>query len=183
MRLYLVRHAAVNVVAERPSSGWHLSPEGRGAAEVLAQQAYWKKIQTVYSSPEPKAVATAQRAAAPNGLPMRIEPELREVERPWGEGYEELVRRYLADERLEGWEDGGRALARIRAVIARLPERGEDAAVAIVSHGLLITLYIKHLVGLDGTAASELWAGLRFPDVAVVDPGANTVLQPFGSRR
>ncbi len=36
MKLYLVRHAGVTVRPALPSALWHLSLEGRAAADVLA---------------------------------------------------------------------------------------------------------------------------------------------------
>jgi broad specificity phosphatase PhoE len=180
VRLYLVRHAAVIVLPEKPLSQWHLSPEGRDAAAALAHEAYWPSIALVYTSSEPKAVATAQRIAAPHGLAIRIERALGEVERPWtNDVYEDLVRRYLAGEPVEGWEPRADALARVRSCIDAIVAKDEDAAV--VSHGLALTLYLSDLLDLAADASYELWRSIRFPDVAIVEPQARRVEKAFGA--
>lgn len=179
MRLYLVRHAAVTVRPELPSAQWHLSPEGRAAAEALAEAEYFASLATVYSSPKPKAVAIAQRIAARHGLRLQIERDLHEIDRPWtDESYREQVRRYLASETVDGWEARDGALARVRGCIDAIVSSGEDAAV--VSHGLALTLYLADLLGLDGGSAFELWSKMSFPDVAVVEPRERRVVRPFG---
>lgn len=177
MRLFLVRHAAVSVRPEQPAAQWHLSPEGRTEAEALAAAEHWSSIATVYSSPEPKAMATAQRIAARHGLRVQIEIDLREVDRPWADaGYREQVRRYLAGGAIDGWEPRDGALARVRGCIDAIASGGEGAA--IVSHGIALTLYVADLLGLDGGSAFELWSSMSFPDVAVVEGGE--VVRGFG---
>ncbi len=104
MLLYLVRHSGVTVRPERPGAEWHLSQEGRAAADALADEPHWAELPAIHTSPEPKASATAQRIAARHGMPLRFERDLREVEgRRWTEsGYEELVRGYLAGNDTDG---------------------------------------------------------------------------------
>ena len=182
MRLLLVRHAAVTVRPSAPGPQWHLSPEGRAAAGALADEPYWAELRGIHTSPEPKAVATAQRIAARHGLPIRIEQELREVEnRGWvEEGYEDQVRRYLAGETIDSWGPRDAALRRVRACIDGIVERHQGLEVGVVSHGLVLTLYLTDLLGLDAVASHDLWASMRFPDVAVVDPEARQLERAFG---
>lgn len=182
MRLHLVRHAAVTVRPNAAGPQWHLSPEGRAAAEALAEEPYWAELRGIHTSPEPKAVATAQRIAARHELSIRIEQDLREVEnRGWvAEGYDDQVRRYLAGETIDSWERRDAALRRVRACIDGIAERHQGLEVGVVSHGLVLTLYLTDLLGLAAAASHELWAGMRFPDVAVVDPEARQLERAFG---
>jgi broad specificity phosphatase PhoE len=183
VRLYLVRHAGVTVRPALPSTDWHLSPEGRAAVDALANAPFWPGVRGIHTSPEPKACATAQRIAARHGLPIRIEPELCEVERPWmGEGYADAVRRYLAGEAIDGWDARGEALARVRGCIERIVERHQGLEAGVVSHGLALTLYLSDLLGLDAEAAYQLWSGMSFPDVAELDPEARRMARSFGQR-
>ncbi len=162
---------------------WHLSPEGRTAADALANETFWANVRGIHSSPEPKAAGTAQRIAARHGLPIRIEPELREVERPrMEESYADAVRRYLAGESLDGWEAHDTALSRVRSCIDRIVARHQGLEVSIVSHGLALTLYVSDLLGLDAGASYELWARIRFPDVAIVEPEGRRMERSFGER-
>jgi broad specificity phosphatase PhoE len=181
VRLYLVRHAAVTVRADMPPAQWHLSPEGRTAAEALGAEPFWADVTAIASSTEPKAVGTAQRIAAPHGLPLRIEPDLREVARPWaGAGYRELVRRYFAGEALDGWEPREQASARVRACIDRVVAASAGRDTAVVFHGLALTLYLAGLLGLDSGAAYDFWSDLRFPDLAIADLDAQRLERGSG---
>ena len=181
MQLYLVRHAAVVVRPDQPSEQWHLSPEGRVAAESLAGEGGWAGLARLYSSPEPKAIATAQRIATRNALPLSIEAALHEVERPWTDGdYRALARSYLRGEAVEGWEGRDVATARIRRAIETIAAAHGEADVGIVSHGLILSLYLTDLLSLDGAATVELWDGIGFPDYALVDTVDLKLVRRFG---
>ncbi|MCH7488169.1 MAG: histidine phosphatase family protein [Chloroflexi bacterium] len=183
MRLYLVRHSGVTVRPERPGAEWHLSQEGRAAADALADAAHWAELPAIHTSPEPKASSTAQRIAAPHGLPIRIERDLREVEgRGWMEQaeYREQVRRYLAGEAVDSWEAEQEVQRRVRACIEAITERHSGRDAAVVTHGLALTVYLAGLLQLDAAAAYELWTGIRYPDIAIVDPQTRRLEQAFG---
>jgi broad specificity phosphatase PhoE len=173
MRIFLVRHAAVTVREDRPSAQWHLSQEGRSGAQALACEQQWAALSGVHASSEPKAIATAQRIAAQHGRRIRIDRDLREVERPWeGGDYRGLVRRYLAGEVLDRWEPQAQAGERVHQAISRVLDNAEERDVALVSHGLVLTIYLADLLGLDGDQAYHQWERIAFPDMAVVDPGS-----------
>jgi broad specificity phosphatase PhoE len=174
MRLVLVRHAQVTVDRRRAVADWHLSPEGRAAADALAREPVWDGVDAVATSPEPKAAATAQRIAAALSLPLRFEPDLREVEgRAWVEGgYSELARRHLGGGEVAGWEPRAAALDRVRRCIDRIAAARPATAAALVSHGLVLTLYVSDALSLDASGACDLWSRLAFPDVLILDTEA-----------
>jgi broad specificity phosphatase PhoE len=182
MRLYLVRHAMVVFRQEQPSASWYLSAEGRAAADALAASADWSSVTRLYSSPEPKAIGTAQRIAMRHGLPLSIEPGLREVERPWSEGdYKALARRYLEGEAMDGWEPRREALQRVQAAVSSMETQSEGRDVAVVSHGLALSLLLRERLGLDGKATARMWDQIRFPDLAILDTEGVKLLKAFGS--
>ena len=183
MLLYLIRHSAVAPDSDLPGPQWRLSKEGREAADALAREPFWDELHGIHTSNELKAVATAQRIAAPNALPIKIERDLREVEgRTWVEsGYADLVRDYLAGDPPDGWESTAAARARMRACIDGIVERHTDANVGIVSHGIVLTLYLADVLSLDANAAIDLWKNIRFPDVAIFDPETKQFAREFGS--
>ena len=182
MLLYLIRHSAVAPDPTLPGPRWRLSPAGREAADALASEPFWKELRGIHTSVELKAVATAQRIAAPNELPIRFEHDLREVEgRDWVEsGYADLVRDYLAGEPPHGWEAPDTARSRVRDCIESIAGRHRDLNVGIVSHGIVLTLYLADVLSLDANAAIDLWRSIRFPDVAVLDPEQGRLEREFG---
>ncbi len=182
MLLYLIRHSAVAPDPDLPGPQWRLSKKGRAAADALARKPFWNELHSIHTSVELKAVATAQRLAAPNDLPIRIERDLREVEgRTWVEsGYADLVRDYLAGNAPVGWEPREEARARLRACIDGIMEQHPNVNVGIVSHGIVLTLYLVDVLSLDANAAITLWKSIRFPDVAIFDPETKRFARAFG---
>jgi broad specificity phosphatase PhoE len=149
----------------------------------LARESFWSELQSIHTSYELKTVATAQRLAAPNELPIRIERDLREVEgRAWVEsGYANLVRDYLAGNAPYGWEPPDVARSRIRDCIDGITKQHSDVSIGIVSHGIVLTLYLADVLDLDAEASVQLWQGMRFPDVAVLDTEQKQFEREFGA--
>ena len=183
MLLYLIRHSAVVPDPTSPGARWRLSPKGREAADVLAREPFWSELHGIHTSDELKTIATAQRLAAPNDLPIEIERNLREVEgRTWVEaGYAALVRDYLTGDPPDGWELPATARARVRTCIDGIIEQYPDQNVGIVSHGIVLTLYLVDMLRLDANAATALWKSIRFPDVAGLDLDQMRLVREFGS--
>ncbi len=182
MHVYFVRHAAITPKPEVPGPRWNLSATGRVAAEKLGGEAYWADVHGIHTSGEPKAVATAQRIAAANNLPIRIERDLREIEgRAWVKtGYAELVQAYLSGDPPDGWEPSDVARARMRRCIDGIVGRHTDVSVGIVSHGIVLTLYISDVMDLSPEKAIALWESIRFPDIAIFDSTEKRFQQEFG---
>ncbi|GIV96306.1 MAG: hypothetical protein KatS3mg057_0963 [Herpetosiphonaceae bacterium] len=184
--LYLIRHAPVTLLPDRPAPEWPLTGEGRALAERLAEAPVWRNLELVASSPEAKALNTAEPIAAAAGLTVRIEEELREVRREgtpvvgW-EAYKAMVAAFFASpgQSVHGWEPGGVARQRIVSCINRLLAETQGS-LALVSHGLILSLYLASLTGLDIPNLEE-WAAIPLPAVAIVDPSVGRVVAPFVS--
>jgi broad specificity phosphatase PhoE len=151
--VWFVRHAPVVLELDRPASLWELSSEGRAAAEELA--ARLAPVPRVLSSPEAKAVATAEPLARLSGVPLEVDERLREVAResnlPDVESHRAAVRAYLDGEAIAGWEAADLARARFAAALDGLDD------VAVVTHATVLTLFL----GYDFDA----WARIALPDV------------------
>lgn len=175
-RIVLVRHAQPVLRADVPAPGWELSAEGRTAVALLAADPVFDGVRAVVSSPEPKALATAEPIAARLGLEVQDDAGLRETERPepfpllGADEHRALVGRYLAGEAMEGWEPLEDAGERMRRVVRRL--LGEAGDVAVVSHG-------RALAALLGLAPEE-WAAIGLPATAVADARTLRLVEPFG---
>ncbi|HEX9415499.1 MAG TPA: histidine phosphatase family protein [Gaiellaceae bacterium] len=184
--LYLVRHAEVIIRGDREPPEWPLSPQGLEDAHDLARAPLWSSVALVASSPEKKTRATARPIAEAAGLEVRVEPDLREVDRGAtplvsADEYHALVAAHFAapDESVSGWEPAGRASARVVACIERIASESDGPA-CIVSHGLVLSHYLAHLRGLDSPSVEE-WRAIALPAVAVVDLESREVRSPFAS--
>lgn len=162
-RVFLIRHVEVELRDGVPPEEWRPTKAGLEAAERLATEPFVRELTLVATSPEPKAVATAEPLAAAAGVPLRVEDDLREVGRSpqrvvTRDEYVALVGRYLSGRTIEGWEPRETAHARFSTCVDRLA-RDADGPAAVVSHGLVLSLYLDY--GL------EEWQELRLPDVRV----------------
>ncbi len=151
--VWFVRHAQVSLELERPASEWRLSPAGRAAAAELARRL--APVPRVISSPEPKAVATAEPLARLSSVELELDERLREVRRdtnlPSADAHRAAVRDYLRGRAIDGWEPRAEAEARFAAAL----EGVDDAAV--VTHATVLALFLGY--GFDQ------WARIELPDV------------------
>lgn len=185
-RLFLIRHAPVELDLAVPSERWTLSAEGRELAERLAALPILADLQAVWSSPEPKAQATAQPLVHRHGTAFLIHPHLSELQRgptnlPDHEAYEAAVRQTFANPATSsgGWE---RACDAQRRIITGVNEIAAQASgpVAIVSHGLVLSLLVAHLRGEAQVDIAE-WRAIPLPALAVMDRDTWQLVAPFQS--
>lgn len=162
--MLLVRHSVPEIDPARPSEEWRLSEEGRRRCAPLAERLARYELRRLLSSPEPKALETAQLVAPALGLDVEVEVDLRETERRtvgWLErdelhdGIRELFAR--PDEVVFGEESANAALARFARVVESVPEPA-----AFVTHGTVISLYVA---GSDPDGGFGFWKTLELPDV------------------
>jgi broad specificity phosphatase PhoE len=140
-------------------------------------------VESFATSPEPKAVATA--VAAARGRSVLEAPGLAELDRSavgWvarALDYVELVQAIFEQPAasVRGCEPAAAAVQRFSDAVASL--RGEH--LAVVSHGLILTLYMAQLRGQTHAAVAD-WQRIALPDVAVVDLERGIVIQDFGTR-
>jgi broad specificity phosphatase PhoE len=161
--LILIRHALTVATPEVPSRDWALHPDAAGACAQLAEQLEGPFAPVIVASTELKAERTAELIAGHLGLRVETDNGLCEVERPWlGEGeYEAAVARYLAGEQLEDWEPREAAVARFSPAIAGALAQPGGGTVLVVSHGLVVTLFMVKVTGVE---PMPFWQGLAFPD-------------------
>jgi broad specificity phosphatase PhoE len=184
--LYLVRHAEVLLRGDQPMTEWQLSPTGEQQARDLSRSPAWRDLTLIASSPEAKAVATAQPTADAAGLELRIEPDLHEVDRGktplvTQSEYHALVAAHFAspEESVSGWETAHAARARVVACIEGLTA-GAEGPVCVVSHGLVLSHYLAELRGVPAPDLEE-WRQIPLPGIAAVDLESKELVQPFVS--
>jgi 2,3-bisphosphoglycerate-dependent phosphoglycerate mutase len=147
-----------------PSEEWRLSEEGRALCEPLAIQVGAYEPRLLLSSPEPKALETAELIAPVLGLDVEVEDDLRETARRtvgWldrdllHEGIRELFAN--PDEVVFGEESANAALTRFSRVVAGVEEQA-----AFVTHGTVMSLYVA---GSDPDGGFAYWKTLGIPHV------------------
>ena len=178
--LYLVRHAQTQQTL-LPAETWPLSDTGIQQVRKLAELPFWSEVHLICSSWEPKAIQTAQIVAERHNFSVEPVFDLRELRRTGDRAadYEAAVREVLENplKSYHGWEPAGEAQTRIVTAIERVLMLHEDKTLAVVSHGLALTLYLAYLT--DTQPTSDLWHSLPFASAIQVDPEARQTLAHF----
>lgn len=183
MHIYLIRHAATQIDQTIDAKAWSLSEKGATQAQQLAACAFWKDIEAVVVSSEYKTYLTVEAAVARFALPVQIDNRLDEVQRGgFVEDYQAQVQQFFANpaKAINGWEAADDALARMNQAIADLAVDYKDQTVAVVSHGLILSLYRAYLLKHQ-IIRFEDWRALGFATVALVDSTQQQLLCDFQS--
>jgi broad specificity phosphatase PhoE len=187
-RLVLVRHGRSAVDRSRPAHEGELDPAGLGAVVELARSGQLPERAVWFSSPEPKALATAHllvhgaRTLTPSALPpaaahgcgcgtVAVEAGLAEHRRGprWFDDpaqFRAAVRRALEQQdepAVPEWEPLAATRDRLLPAVRRILERHPDDDVVLSGHGTAWTLLVSELTGEPPDHAA--WAALQMPDV------------------
>ena len=163
---YLVRHAHANWT---PNENRPLSARGREDADRVADILQQYPIGAIYSSPYQRARQTIAPLATRLGLPVYIEPGLRE--RRLGNsstgGFFRAVKATWQDPSFAhpGGESNGAAQQRGLAVVRRLQEQRVTEHIVLSTHGNLMALVLQ---GFDPSVDFAFWKSLTMPDIYTI---------------
>jgi 2,3-bisphosphoglycerate-dependent phosphoglycerate mutase len=161
-KLYLIRHC--QATGQEPGAA--LTAEGKIQAEKLAHLLVDADIKRIVSSPFARAVQSIEPLA--HRLRLAIETDPRLQERVLGNdhlpNWRECLRETFdhLDLRFPGGESSREAMQRASAAVQDILCQEPTSAVAIVSHGNLSSLLLKHF---DATVGFSTWDGMTTPDV------------------
>jgi len=173
--IYLIRHPHTRINLETPAATWDLSEIGQAQTAALLNAPFWPHVSAVYPSREPKAVTTAKEAALRYNIPVVPRSAFGELDRsaytaPDERAYEVAVAACFATpaESPHGWEPAAAALFRFKREMAQvLSWHPPEESIAVVSHGLVLALYMAHLRGQEPTLSA--WRAVDFAAIAAVD--------------
>jgi broad specificity phosphatase PhoE len=170
--LVLVKHSLPAIDPAIPAAHWHLAEEGKARCRPLAERLHAYEPAALISSTEPKAAETARLVAPHLGLPVELDPRLREQCRTgtqWlpDEGFRMVVGRVFESpgEIVFGMESLDSARERFGAAIDQRLETTPGSLV-VVAHGTVISAYAEAKAAVDGYA---LWLRLGLPSLVVLD--------------
>jgi broad specificity phosphatase PhoE len=162
--LFLVRHGRPAIDRSQPAHLWPLDPsyadDVRALRERLPEHAAW------YSSPEPKALATAVLLTDD---PVEVVDDLREHERhttEWVVDFQTVVRRAFAAPEIaayDGWEPLADTRRRVTSAVVGILDVHPAGDVVLVGHGTAWTCLVSAL--RDDPPDLEAWRRLAMPDL------------------
>lgn len=164
--LLLIRHGPPEIDPERAATQWPLSPESRSRCLMLFVRFAHVPVDRVISSEEPKARETAHLLAEQRGVPVESHPGLNEQRRDhhWLDdaAFRDAVRTVLRHPTLQVFnaETGEAARQRFATTVADISARYPGEALALVSHGTVLSLFLSQLID---EPADVIWDGMGFP--------------------
>lgn len=181
MRAYLITHVATAQQRARDATQWGLSDAGRAQAAALAAASFWATVEQVIVSSEAKAFLSVASVVADRGLPVWVDSRLDELRRGrWVDGYSAQVAEMLAhpNSSVGEWEAASAALERVCGALAMIERRFAGKTVALVGHGLTLSLLRAHYLGLARVRYDD-WVRLPFGAVAAVELPGGRWIQDF----
>lgn len=181
-RLYLITHAHTEQRRDVDATTWTLSGTGRVQAATLAEQTFWAEVERIALSSEPKTRLTVEPLLRRRGFPVVVDARFDELRRPavWNDDYVARVAEVFATpaQSIGGWEAAGQALARFQTGIEYLRASFKGQTLALVGHGLTLSLYRAHLLG-QMYVDLNAWRALSFASVALVDLQTDKLIADF----
>lgn len=187
MRIYLITHAHTEQNRDVAPDAWRLSASGIAQAARLAEAPFWNDIDRVVISAEPKTWLTVAKAVAQRKLPVWIDSRFDELRRSgWTKDYAAHVANVFAYPTTEvmGWEAANSVKKRVSDGLADLQRRFAGEMLALVGHGLCLSLWRAELLGLAHVDFSS-WQRLAFGSYALISLEPPAVIEdfPFGEGR
>ena len=151
---------------ELPASKWPLSADGIEQCEVLASELERFLPAVMFSSPETKAMETAERIGLHLGIGFSVRDELREHRRPATflpqPEFQENIRRFFVSPGsiVYGSESANDVARRIESEIRRAQADHPDENILMVTHGTAMTSFASRHNDAD---AYSLWQSLDLP--------------------
>jgi 2,3-bisphosphoglycerate-dependent phosphoglycerate mutase len=185
-RLVLVRHGKPEIEEGTPSTQWPLSQSGLEAAASLATQLEGFTFQKIASSPELKAISTAEAMAQKLGLSVEIDDDLSEHKRhstgflPLEDFNGQIARLFESpwSELVFGDETANAALERFTRALDRQYVSSGSGDVLVVTHGTIMSIYVANRLGIDPL---PFWRSLSTPTAIVISGNEMVVLEPRGA--
>jgi broad specificity phosphatase PhoE len=181
MRVYLITHAHTEQIAGVAADAWRLSMRGIEQAARLAESPFWQQVNRIVVSAEPKSWLTVAKVAAERNLPVWIDSRFDELRRTgWIDDYAAQVARVFAQPTTQvmGWEAAESVRRRVQAGLADLQVRFAGETLALVGHGLSLSVLRADLLGL-AQADFSAWQRLAFGSYALISLTPPTVIEDF----
>lgn len=187
MRIYLITHAHTEQNRDVAADTWRLSASGIEQAARLAEAPFWDEIDRVVISAEPKTWLTIADVVALRILPVWIDSRFDELRRSgWTEEYATHVASVFAHPTTEvkEWEAADSVRKRVNAGLADLQRRFGGETLALVGHGLCLSILRAELLGVAHVDFSS-WQRLAFGSYALISLAPPAVIEdfPFGEGR
>lgn len=167
--IHLVRHGRPRIEEGLPASAWELDPAGFDDIWALRESGRLPQDAAWFSSPEPKALATAHLLT---DAEIGVVDGLREQVRDTADRIEDFAgtvrRAFEAPDAPahDGWEPLAVTRDRVSAVVRGLVAEHPARDLVLVGHGTAWTVLVAELTGAPPDL--DRWSALGMPDVVEI---------------
>jgi 2,3-bisphosphoglycerate-dependent phosphoglycerate mutase len=165
--LILVKHSLPKIEPQINAHDWRLSTEGRARCIPLAEKLASYNPNLIVSSPEPKALETAQIVAEHLNLPLETEVDLHEharrtVQFSSQDGFQSAIACFFQqpEELVFGEETAEQAYRRFAGAIEQVRYQHPHLNPLIVTHGTVISLFVARKCEIE---PFSIWQQLGLP--------------------
>ena len=141
-KLIYVTHPTFELDKSKLPHEWELSENGLKQAKLLVEMPFWKEVNVIYSSIEPKATQVAKIASEKYNIPWFKEKDLGEANRtatpflPMEEYMDAVQQAYNnPDSNINGWESHHQMMKRNAIILEKIKKNNPDKTIVIVGHG------------------------------------------------
>lgn len=163
------RHALTTVDKTQPADKWVISEEGIKDACEKISSGHFDDVDVIISSSEKKAIQTAYYLSQRIEKEIILNPSFRELDRGIKfvgskEDYETMVWRTFnkPTQSSFGWETAKEALVRFKRGLERIENTYSNKKIFLVSHGIVLSLFISDYYKWDPNKTFEYWKELGF---------------------
>jgi broad specificity phosphatase PhoE len=171
LTLFLVRHGRPIIDRALPAHEWELDPAGFDDIWALRTSGRLPAHAVWFSSPEPKALATAELLTDGEvGVVGGLREHVREST-DWIEDFDEALRRAFAVPdavAVPGWEPLDRCRDRVVTAAEGILLANAAMDVVLVGHGTAWTLLTAAMTATEPDL--DRWRAMTMPDLLVVEP-------------
>jgi broad specificity phosphatase PhoE len=170
LTLFLVRHGRPVVDRDRPATEWELDPSGYDDIWALRTSGRLPAPAAWFSSPEPKALATAELLTDGDvGVVDGLREQVRDTTE-WIDDFDDAVRRSFAVPdavAVPGWEPLSRCRDRVVRAVDGILSAYAGADVVLVGHGTAWTVLAATLTRTQPDL--DRWRSLAMPDLVTLE--------------
>lgn len=167
MKLIIIRHFKPKIDKNIPVTDWTLDEKTIKEMKETIKNINFNKITKIYTSPQKKAIITAEYISEKYNIPLVIEENIRETDRnnDYIEGdFKETIKKYFLEDNIPKWEKQDDVKKRINVFLEKI--KSEKGSIIIISHGRFLSIMLHKYFNKD---VVDFWQNLNFGEIIEVD--------------
>ncbi len=189
IKLYLIRHGETQWNTAKRFQGWtdiELNENGLKQAELLGRRFEGIHIDELYSSPLKRAVKTAEEISKARGLDIKTSEYFKEINfgawegktrselsELYGNEFDDFIK-HPQDLPFPGEGSFDNVTERIKKGLHEILDGKDNVSIAIVSHGGIIRLIIRYLLGIKEDLYNSTW--IDNTSISLIEIRKNTAM-------